>query len=98
MPLSLKEVEHIANLARLELTDEQRARYREQLESILDYVARLQDVDTRDVPPTASVSAAQNPLRADVPRPGLSKEDLLQNAPVKDDGQFEIPPVFTSDK
>jgi aspartyl-tRNA(Asn)/glutamyl-tRNA(Gln) amidotransferase subunit C len=94
MPLSLKEVEHIARLARLELTDEQKARYREQLEAILDHMARLQELDTQDIPPTASVSVGQMPLRADEPRPGLSRDDLLKNAPQEDDGQFRIPPVF----
>lgn len=94
MPLSIQEVEHIARLARLELTDEQKALYREQLEAILDYFARLQALDTRDVPPTASVSATHTPLRADQPRPGLRREALLANAPQQEDGQFKIPPVF----
>lgn len=94
MPLSPQEVEHIAKLARLELTDDQKARYRQQLEAILDHVAKLQELDTKDVPPTASVSVGQMPLRADEPRPSLSKDDLLKNAPKQDDGQFQIPPVF----
>lgn len=96
MPLSPQEVEHIAKLARLELTDEQKARYREQLEAILEHVAKLQELDTQDVPPTASVSVGQMPLREDEPRPGLSKGELLKNAPKQDDGQFQIPPVFDS--
>ena len=94
MPLSLQEVEHIAKLARLQLTDEQKARYRGQLEAILDHVAKLQELDTKDVLPTASVSVGQMPLRQDEPRPGLDKEDLLKNAPRQEEGQFQIPPVF----
>ena len=94
MPLTPQEVEHIAKLARLELTDEQKARYRRQLEAILEHVAKLQELDTKDVSPTASVSVGQMPLRADEPHPGLSKDDLLKNAPKQDDGQFQIPPVF----
>lgn len=94
MPLSPQEVEHIAKLARLQLTDEQKARYRGQLEAILDHVAKLQELDTKDVPPTASISVVQMPLRTDEPRPGLSKDDLLKNAPKQDDDQFQIPPVF----
>ena len=94
MSLSLKEVEHIAKLARLELTDKQKVLYREQLEAILDHVAKLQELDTQDVPPTASVSVGQMPLRADESRPGLSTNALLENAPKQDDGQFQIPPVF----
>ena len=94
MPLSLEEVEHIARLARLELSNEQKARYRGQLEAILDHVAKLQELDTMDVTPTASGSAGQMPLRADEPQPGLSKNELLKNAPEQEGGQFKIPPVF----
>jgi aspartyl-tRNA(Asn)/glutamyl-tRNA(Gln) amidotransferase subunit C len=94
MPLSLQEVEHIARLARLELTDEQKTRYRGQLEAILDHIAKLQELGTKDVPPTASTSVGHLPLRADEPRPGLSKDELLKNAPKQEGGQFKIPPVF----
>jgi len=94
MSLTSQEVEHIAKLARLKLTDEQKTRYRGQLEAILEHVAKLQELDTTDVPATASVSVGQMPLRADEPRPGLTKDDLLKNAPQKDNGQFQIPPVF----
>jgi len=94
MSLSLQEVEHIAKLARLKLTDEQKARYREQLEAILDHVAKLQELDTQDVPPTASAAVGQMPLRVDESRPGLSTNALLENAPKQADGQFQIPPVF----
>ena len=94
MSLSLQEVEHIAKLARLELTDEQKARYRGQLETILDHFARLQKLNTIEVKPTASVSAGQMPLRKDEPRSGLSKDELLKNAPKQNNDQFKIPPVF----
>lgn len=94
MSLTPQEVEHIAKLARLKLTDEQKARYRGQLEAILDHVARLQELDTKDVLPTASVSVGQMPLREDESRPGLSTADLLKNAPKQDGDQFQIPPVF----
>jgi aspartyl-tRNA(Asn)/glutamyl-tRNA(Gln) amidotransferase subunit C len=76
------------------LTDEQKTRYREQLEAILDHVAKLQELDTKDVPPTASVSVGQLPLRTDESRPSLPKDELLKNAPKQVDGQFQIPPVF----
>jgi aspartyl-tRNA(Asn)/glutamyl-tRNA(Gln) amidotransferase subunit C len=94
MPLTPQEVEHIARLARLELSDEQKTRYREQLEAILDHFVRLQELDTGDISPTASVSAGQMPLRKDEPRPGLSTDDLLKNAPKQENDQFQIPPVF----
>jgi len=94
MPLTLQEVEHIAKLARLKLTDQQKKRYREQLEAILDHVAKLQELDTKNVSPTASVSIGQISLRSDEARTGLSKDDLLKNAPGQEDGLFQIPPVF----
>ncbi len=94
MSLSIQEVEHIAQLARLELTDAQRARYRVQLEAILDHVAKLQQLDTKDVSPTTSVSAIGMPLRMDEPAKSLRAEELLKNAPDQESGQFKTPPVF----
>ncbi len=94
MSLTLKEVEHIAELARLNLTDEEKARYREQLSAVLDYFARLQGLDVSDIPPTASVLPPRSVLREDEPRPGLPREELLANAPDAHDGQFRVPPVL----
>ena len=94
MPLSLEEVEHIATLARLELSAEEKNRYRQQLSAILDYIRKLQELDTTDIPPTSSVSSGAGHLRADESRPGLSREALLKNAPEVERGQFKIPPVF----
>lgn len=94
MPITLEEVEHIAELARLALTEEEKARYREQLSDILDYAARLQELDTADIPPTSSVLPGRSVLRPDRPRPGLSPQDLLRNAPQAEQGQFRVPPVL----
>ena len=94
MPLSLKEVEHIATLARLELTSEEKARYRQQLSAILDYVARLQELDTTSIQPTASVLAEDGVLRPDQPVHGLNRDDILGNAAQTREDQFLIPPVF----
>jgi len=94
MSLTIKEVEHIAKLARLELSAEQKERYREQLSAILDYIAKLRELDTKDVPPTAGGGLTQMTLRADEPRPSLSTDELLKNAPEAEDDQFKIPPVF----
>ena len=94
MSLTLEEVEHIAELARLRLTEEEKERYREQLSSILDYFEQLQELDTADIPPTSSVLPPRSVLRDDQARPGLSLEALLKNAPEAEDGQFRIPPVL----
>lgn len=94
MPLSLQEVEHIASLARLELTDEEKARYREQLSAILDHVAQLQKLDTASIQPMAGVFSSESHLRVDQARPGLTPEALLKTAAEKEQAQFKIPPVF----
>lgn len=94
MALTLQEVEHIANLARLSLTQAEKELYREQLSAILEYAARLQAVDTTGIPPTSSVLPLRSVLRADDPRPGTPLEDLLRNAPQQEADQFRVPPVF----
>ncbi len=92
--LSREEVLHIAHLARLELTDEEIEQYQWQLSAILDYFERLKEVDTEGIPPTASVLPPRTVLREDEPRKGLSREELLANAPDVEDGQFRVPPVL----
>jgi aspartyl-tRNA(Asn)/glutamyl-tRNA(Gln) amidotransferase subunit C len=94
MPLTIEEVEHIAQLARLELGPDQKTLYRDQLSHILDYIAKLRQLDTTDVPPTAGGGLERMPLRADGSQPGLSTQALLNNAPEAQDDQFKIPPVF----
>jgi aspartyl-tRNA(Asn)/glutamyl-tRNA(Gln) amidotransferase subunit C len=94
MALTLEEVEHIAELARLQLSEEETNRYREQLSAILEYAARLQAVDTSGIPPTSSVLPPRSVLRRDEPRPGLETEELLRNAPQAERAQFRVPPVF----
>jgi aspartyl-tRNA(Asn)/glutamyl-tRNA(Gln) amidotransferase subunit C len=94
MTLTLQEVEHIASLARLDLSDEEKTRYRDQLSAILDYIQQLQELDTADIPPTSSVLPDRSVLRPDEPRPGLSLQDLLRNAPQVEAGQFRVPPVL----
>lgn len=90
----LKDVEGIARLARLRLTGEQMEHYRGQLSSILDHVARLQELDTRNIPPTTGGGLASMPLRDDEPHLGLGMESLMKNAPDVDDNQFKVPRVF----
>jgi aspartyl-tRNA(Asn)/glutamyl-tRNA(Gln) amidotransferase subunit C len=94
MTLTLEEVEHIAELARLKLTEEEKARYKDQLSAILDYAAKLQALDTTGIPPTSSVLPQHSVLRPDEPRPGLTLEELLRNAPRVEAAQFRVPPVL----
>ena len=94
MTLTLAEVEHIAELARLKLTLEEKERYREQLSAILDYFGQLQNLDTADIPPTSSVLPGRSVLRADEARFGLSIDEIMRNAPESKNRQFRIPPVL----
>lgn len=94
MKLTLEEVEHIAGLARLELSEEEKERYREQLSAILEYASRLQAVDTSGIPPTSSVLPSRSALRPDEAKPGMDRRTLLGEAPAVEDDQFRVPPVL----
>ncbi len=94
MSLTREEVEHIAELARLELSAEEKDRYRQQLSAILEYAARLQELDTSQIPPTSTVLAQRAALRPDIPEPGLTIEEALRNAPAAEQDQFRVPPVL----
>jgi len=94
MALTEEDVRHIAKLARLALSDEEIASYKEQLSSILEYVEQLNEIDTSGIPPTFSVLLPDGALRADQPHPGLGAEDLEKNAPDWDAGQFKVPLVL----
>jgi aspartyl-tRNA(Asn)/glutamyl-tRNA(Gln) amidotransferase subunit C len=94
MKLSLAQVEHVAQLAQLALSDEEKEVFREQLSSILDYAERLQQVDTATVPPTASILSLENVLREDTVQPSLPVADVLANAPAAEGNCFRVPVVL----
>jgi aspartyl-tRNA(Asn)/glutamyl-tRNA(Gln) amidotransferase subunit C len=87
-------VEHIANLAKLQLTDDEIELYAEQLSAILEYAERLQTLDTDAIPPTASVLPLRNVLRPDAARPSLARDEVLANAADSADGQFKVEAVL----
>jgi len=94
MSLTLAEVEHIAKLARLELSAEEKERYRQQLSAILEYAARLQTLDTAGIAPTSSVLPPRSVLRPDQPQGSLTPDEVLSNAPHAEDQQFRVPKVL----
>ncbi len=98
MKLTRTQVEHVARLARLDLTDEETERFREQLSAILEYAERLQQLDTKDIPPTATVLPLENVMRDDEVRPSLPPEEALANAPAAEDGYFRVPPVLEGNR
>ena len=90
MALSREQVLHIAELARLKLTDEETDLFVEQLSAILDYAQQLNDLDTDAIPPTAQVLSLRNVMREDEPQPCLTPEDALANAPARQDDYFQV--------
>lgn len=92
--LSIADVEKIALLARLELTEEEKVRYQHQLSAVLDYVAMIDELDLEDVPPTTHAVAQHNVLREDMVSSGLSVEAALANAASAQDDQFAIQAVL----
>jgi aspartyl-tRNA(Asn)/glutamyl-tRNA(Gln) amidotransferase subunit C len=90
------DIDHVARLARLDLTDEERARLRSQLGAILEHAAKLGEVATEDVPPTARAIPLSNVYRPDepgVPIGSIPREDALANAPAREDDRFRVPRV-----
>lgn len=85
MPLTRTQVQHIAELAKLKLSDEEIDRMTPQLSAILDHAARLQELNTDAIPPTASVVPLLNVMREDQVAPSLPRDDVLANAPDKDE-------------
>ncbi len=92
--LTRKQVEHVANLAKLDLTEKEIETYRSQLSAILEYAAILERVDTDAIPPTASVVPLRNVMRDDEPAPSLQQADALANAPSAKDGFFQVKAIL----
>jgi len=88
------EVEHVARLARLALREDEIESLTSQLGSILDHVAQVSALDTRDVPPTAHPLPLVNVLRPDVVRPTLPRDEVLAAAPDAEDGRFRVPRIL----
>jgi aspartyl-tRNA(Asn)/glutamyl-tRNA(Gln) amidotransferase subunit C len=96
MSLTLAEVEHIAELARLSLTDAEKILYRDQLSAILEYAAILQQIDTSTISPTATVLPLRNVMRPDEVEPSMSSEDVLANASDVEEGCFRVRAILES--
>lgn len=94
--LSAADVDRIAALAHLELTDDERTLFTRQLADVLAYAEQVQDIDTTGVPATAHVNAAAGVERPDEPRPSVATEDILANAPdaVLEAGLLRVPRVI----
>ncbi|NLO89143.1 MAG: Asp-tRNA(Asn)/Glu-tRNA(Gln) amidotransferase subunit GatC [Clostridia bacterium] len=93
MPLTREEVEQVAMVARLELSEEEAENYTQELNSILQYVDKLHELDLKNVEPMVHVLTINNVFREDKVGEGLSRDAALDNAPRKEDGQFIVPKI-----
>ncbi|MBW7456151.1 Asp-tRNA(Asn)/Glu-tRNA(Gln) amidotransferase subunit GatC [Paenibacillus sepulcri] len=94
MSITLKDVEHVANLARLELSAQEKEQFTGQMNAILKYAEKLNELNTDNVEPTSHVLPVINVMREDVVKPSVSVETALKNAPDDEDGQFKVPAVL----
>jgi len=96
MSISKEQVKHIAKLARIKLKDEEVESYTKDLGSILNYIEKLNELDTSDVEPLTHPVENKNVFREDVLEKSVDREDTLKNAPQKDDKFFKVPKVIKS--
>jgi aspartyl-tRNA(Asn)/glutamyl-tRNA(Gln) amidotransferase subunit C len=92
--ITLKDVEHVARLARLELGDEDKARMRRELDGILSYIDKLRALDTEDVEPTSHAVPVTNVMRDDLVQPSFPQSDMLANAPDRSGDFFRVPKII----
>jgi aspartyl-tRNA(Asn)/glutamyl-tRNA(Gln) amidotransferase subunit C len=94
MAVTLEDVEHVAALARLSFTEEEKARLTGELNEILRYMEQLNNLDTSTVEPLSHVIELQNVFRADLQRPSTPREEILKNAPAHTEKFFKVPKVL----
>ena len=94
MGIDRKAVDHIARLARLDLSEDERARMQTELAQILGHAERIQSLDLDDVEPTSHSIPLRNVMRADEVRPSLPQDEALGNAPAAEDGRFRVPRII----
>ncbi|WP_442597784.1 Asp-tRNA(Asn)/Glu-tRNA(Gln) amidotransferase subunit GatC [Neobacillus sp. D3-1R] len=92
--ISLDEVKHVAHLARLAITEDETEKFTKQLDSIITFAEQLNELDTEGIEPTTHVLNMKNILREDKAAKGLSREEVLKNAPDHQDGQFKVPSIL----
>ncbi|MBI3193668.1 MAG: Asp-tRNA(Asn)/Glu-tRNA(Gln) amidotransferase subunit GatC [Ignavibacteriae bacterium] len=94
MSVTIKEVEHVANLARLEFTDDEKETFTHQLNDILSYMEKLNELDTSNVEPLSHVIELQNVFRDDTVKQSPPRDEMLKNAPSKNEKFFKVPKVI----
>ncbi|WP_017692298.1 Asp-tRNA(Asn)/Glu-tRNA(Gln) amidotransferase subunit GatC [Paenibacillus sp. PAMC 26794] len=94
MSITNNDVQHVAKLARLNLTAEEEQTLTGQLNAILKYAEKLNELDTEDIEPTTHVLHVSNVMREDETKESLSIEQVMRNAPEEEDGQFKVPAIM----
>lgn len=94
MRISKEDIEHISSLARLSLTEKEKELFGSQLSSVLDYMEKLNELNTADVEPTSHVLPLSNVMRDDIPGTSIPREDALMNAPDHTDKFFRVPKII----
>lgn len=94
MAIDREAVDHVARLARLDLSEEERARMQTELSHIIEHAETIQALDLDDVPPTSHAIPLRNVMRADEVAPSLAPAEALQNAPEVEEGRFKVPRIL----
>lgn len=94
MPITIKDVEYVAGLAKLELSEAEKRKFAKELDNIIKYIEQLKEVDTLNIPPTSHIIPMENVLREDKVEPSLSQDEALANDPDKKDEYFKVPKVI----
>ena len=92
--ITIEELEHVARLARLSFSKDELANFTGQLNDILGYIAKLEEIDTADVPPTTHALQVTNVFREDRVEPSLPVEESVANAPQEENGTFVVPRII----
>ena len=92
--ITMDEVKHVANLARLAITEEEAEKLTNELDAIIFFAEQLNELDTENVEPTSHVLDMKNIFREDVAKPGLPVEEVLKNAPDHENGQIKVPAII----
>lgn len=94
MALTIKEVEHVALLARLSLSEAEKEKFASQLSTILDYADKLNLLTTDGVEPLTHILPISNVMRSDEATPSMPREEIISNAPLAEDGQYKVPKII----
>ncbi|KOP71287.1 Asp-tRNA(Asn)/Glu-tRNA(Gln) amidotransferase subunit GatC [Cytobacillus solani] len=92
--ISADQVKHVANLARLAITEEETEKFTNQLDAIISFAEQLNEINTDGVEPTSHILDMKNVMREDVPQEGLPQSEVLKNAPEHQDGQVKVPSIM----